>query len=313
MRPHAPATVETKAPLQAGGAQRWADLYRGAVLDYVALTKPRIILLLLVTALGGIFLAQQGVPPGATIFYVLVGGSLGAGGANALNHYLDRDIDERMGRTRRRPIPGRRMDPRQALAFGILLNVAAFAILASFVNLLAAALTLSATVFYVLVYTAYLKRSTPQNIVVGGAAGAVPPLVGWVAVTGGLDLPAFYLFALVFFWTPPHFWALSLLIQGDYEKAGVPMMPVVMGVKETVRSIMLHSLLLVALSLLFFTIDGLGWTYFSGAAGLGLMFLYLALRLLGDPTRSHALRLYLYSLLYLTLLFGFIMVDSVLS
>ena len=285
---------------------------RSIAADYLALTKPRIILLLLVTALGGMFLAAQGTPPLTLVLLVLVGGSLGAGGANALNHYLDRDIDGRMDRTQRRPLPGQRIEPRQALAFGVLLNVIAFVLLATRVNLLSAALTAGATLFYVLVYTIWLKRSTPQNIVIGGAAGAVPPLVGWAAVTGTLELPALYLFAIVFFWTPPHFWALSLLIKGDYARAGVPMLPVVVGTKETARSIMLHSLILISISILFFTVEGLGWLYLSGALGLGLLFIAGAWRLLRTGETRDALRLYLYSLLYLALLFLFVIMDSAL-
>ena len=213
---------------------------------------------------------------------------------------------------RSRPLPGRRIEPRHALAFGILLNITAFVVLATWVNLLSAALTASATLFYVLVYTLLLKRSTPQNIVIGGAAGAVPPLVGWAAITGTVELPALYLFAIVFFWTPPHFWALSLLLKDDYAQAGVPMLPVVRGVRETTRSILLHSLILVTISILFFTVEGLGWVYLSGALGLGALFLYGAWRLLRTGSTRDALVLYLYSLAYLTLLFLFVVIDSVL-
>jgi protoheme IX farnesyltransferase len=283
-----------------------------ALADYIALTKPRIILLLLVTALGGMFLASNGVPLISLAALVLVGGTLGAGGANALNHYLDRDIDELMKRTRGRPVPGRRVKPVRALIFGIFLNILAFVILYFWVNLLAACLTLSATLFYVLVYTRWLKRSTTQNIVIGGAAGAVPPMVGWVAVTGSLDLPALYMFAIVFFWTPPHFWALSLLIKDDYAQAAVPMLPVVRGVPETTRSIMLHTIILVAITILFFTIQVLGWIYLVTAIVLGLGFLFFAWRLLAVGGIRVTRQLYLYSLLYLALIFAAIMVDSVL-
>lgn len=285
---------------------------RATVSDYIALTKPRIISLLLITALGGMFLAAQGIPSSTLVAFVLVGGSLGAGGANALNHYLDRDIDERMGRTRRRPLPGLRIAPERALIFGIALNLASFALLSIWVNLLSAVLTIGATLFYVLVYTKWLKRSTTQNIVIGGAAGAVPPLVGWAAVTGSLGLPAYYLFALVFFWTPPHFWALAMMLEGDYAKAGVPMLPVVVGAKETAKSILLHSVTLVTLSILFYTMPGVGLTYLGGALALGVPFLFLAVRVLLNPTKQAALPLYLYSLLYLALLFVVIMVDSAL-
>jgi protoheme IX farnesyltransferase len=283
---------------------------RGVVADYIALTKPKIILLLLVTALGSMFLAARGAPALTTAVLVMVGGTLGAGGANALNHYLDRDVDQRMARTRRRPIPSNRIEPRQALLFGVLLNLLAFGVLASWVNLLSALLTLSATLFYVFVYTQWLKRSTVQNIVIGGAAGAVPPMVGWVAVTGELGLPAIYLFAIVFFWTPPHFWALALLIRRDYEDAGIPMLPVVRGVQETARSIILHATTMFAVTILFFTLDEVGWIYFGGALALGSIFLGLALRLLRRGTHEAALALYLYSLLYLTMLFVIIAIDG---
>ena len=278
--------------------------------DYLVLTKPMIIVLLLITALGGMFLAAQGVPPLSTALLVMLGGSLGAGGANALNHFLDRDIDTQMHRTKVRPLPGNRIAPRNAFVFGVALNVLAFGVLALFVNLLSALLTLGATLFYVLVYTMWLKRSTPQNIVIGGAAGAVPPMVGWAAITGGLELPALYLFALVFFWTPPHFWALSLLLRKDYERAGIPMLPVVRGIPETVRSILLYSFLLVSISILFVTIQTVGLVYATGAVGLGAILLYLAWRLFRMESINAARHLYLYSLLYLTLLFVFVMVDS---
>ena len=288
---------------------RWGSALK-TVSDYLTLTKPMIIVLLLITAMGGMFLAAQGVPPLSTALLVMLGGSLGAGGANALNHFFDRDIDMRMRRTQVRPLPGNRIPPRNALVFGVVLNVLAFGVLALFVNLLSALLTLSATLFYVLVYTLWLKRSTPQNIVIGGAAGAVPPMVGWAAITGGLELPALYLFALVFFWTPPHFWALSLLLKNDYARAGIPMLPVVRGVPETARSILLHSLILVSVSILFVTIQTVGWIYATGAVGLGAILLYLAWRLLRMESIKAARHLYLYSLLYLTLLFVFVMVDS---
>ena len=283
------------------------------VRDYVALTKPRIIVLLLVTALGGMFLASQGAPEASLILLVLGGGALAAGGANAMNHALDKDIDERMDRTKERPVATGRIDSNQALAFGIALNLLAFTLLSTMVNPLSAALTLSATLFYVLVYTKLLKRTTPQNIVIGGAAGAIPPMVGWTAVTGQLDLPALYLFAIIFFWTPPHFWALSLLLKDDYARAGLPMLPVVRGVATTVRSIMLYSLLLVALTLLFFTVSEVGWLYLFFATGLGAIFLFMAWRLLRSGGERGAKSLYLYSLAYLALIFTVVMIDSTVS
>ena len=286
---------------------------RTVMADYLALTKPPIMVLLLITALGGMLLAAQGLPSASLIALVMVGGALASGGASALNHYLDRDIDGLMSRTRRRPIPSQRTSPGQVLAFGVVLNVLAFIVFATGVNLLSAALALSGTLFYVFVYTMYLKRSTPQNIVLGGAAGAIPPLVGWAAVTGGVGLPALYLFAIIFFWTPPHFWALALLIREDYARAGVPMLPVVHGPSDTRRAIFLYSLVLVALTLMFFTVHAVGWLYFSVALILGFLFVYLAWRLMAEGSMRRARQVYLYSLLYLVLLFAGIMVDSALS
>ena len=286
--------------------------------DYLTLTKPPIILLLLVTALGGMFLAAQGPPPVSLTLLLMLGGAAAAGGASSINHYLDRDIDELMSRTRSRPLPGRRISPASALAFGILLNVFAFVLLATGVNLLCALLTLSGTLFYVFVYTWWLKRSTPQNIVIGGAAGAVPPLAGWAAVTGGLELPSFYLFAIVFFWTPPHFWALALLIREDYARAGIPMLPVVKGVAATRRYIVLYTIVVVAFTILLLTTRSVGWVYLSAAVVLGVIFLYMAWRL-ANANRpgqqaagmGRARALYFYSLVYLALIFTAIVVDSV--
>jgi protoheme IX farnesyltransferase len=281
--------------------------------DYLTLTKPPIISLLLVTAVGGMFLAAQGVPPIITLLLVCAGGALGAGGANAINHYLDQDIDALMSRTAQRPVPANRIAPARALAFGIGLNVAAFLVLAGGVNMLAAVLTLGATLFYVLVYTLWLKRTTPQNIVIGGAAGSIPPVVGWVAITGSFDVSALYLFTIIFFWTPPHFWALSLLIQKDYERAGVPMLPVVAGKERTVQSIFGYTLVLVALTLVFTASSTLGPVYLGMAAVLGAVLVWMAWQLRREQTARRARHLYLYSLLYLAVLFVAIMVDSVLA
>ena len=278
--------------------------------DYVTLTKPPIILLLLITAAGGMFLAAQGIPSLPLLGLVWAGGALASAGANALNHLLDRDIDSVMSRTRLRPVADQRITPAKALIFGTLLNILAFLILATWVNLLAAALTLSATLFYVFVYTLWLKRSTPQNIVIGGAAGSIPPLVGWAAVTGGLDLPAVYLFAIVFFWTPPHFWALSLLIQQDYERARIPMLPVVATRDYTTLNIFLYSLVLVGITAVFAASPAVHGIYLLVALVLGGVFLALAWRLKRDSTRKRARTLYLFSLLYLALLFGSLMVDT---
>ncbi len=281
------------------------------VRDYVALTKPRIIVLLLVTALGGMFLASQGAPEASLIILVLGGGTLASGGANAMNHALDKDIDERMDRTKGRPVVTGRIDANQALAFGIGLNLLAFTLLSTMVNPLSAALTLSATLFYVLVYTKVLKRTTPQNIVIGGAAGAIPPMVGWTAVTGQLDLPALYLFAIVFFWTPPHFWALSLILKDDYARAGVPMLPVVAGVDKTKTSILLYSVLLLALTLMFgSTVTSLDGIYLGASLAFGAGFVGLAWRLKRRPDIEGARLFFFYSILYLAALFLAIMIDS---
>ena len=281
--------------------------------SYLKLTKPQIVVLVAFTALGGLFLASAGAPDPILVVLVLGAGSLAAGGANAINHYLDRDIDGLMRRTGQRPVVVGNISPARAMWFGIVLNVVAFVIFATLVNPLAALLTLSATLFYVFVYTRGLKRSTPHNIVIGGAAGAIPPMVGWAAVTGGVGLPALYMFAIIFFWTPPHFWALALLIKDDYASAGIPMLPVVAGVEETKRSIFLYSLLLLALTMMFFTTSAVGWLYLGGASALGLGFIWFAWRLLRQPGIEGAKTTYLYSLAYLGMLFLIIVIDSVVA
>ena len=283
---------------------------RSVVRDYVALTKPRIISLLLLTALCAMFLAAGGVPEMSLVLLVMAGGTLAAGGANALNHYLDRDIDAVMTRTSSRPVPGGRLSPSDALLFGILLNAAAFVLFVGLVNTISAILALSATLFYVFVYTAGLKRITPQNIVIGGAAGAVPPMIGWTAVTGYIDLPAVYLFAIIFFWTPPHFWALSLLIKDDYKRAGIPMLPVVATLQRTKLSILLYTVVLVAITVMFFTTSAVGGVYFVSAFTLGVVFIYYASRLMMKSDIEGARGMYLYSLLYLALLFLAMAADS---
>ena len=291
------------------GIDRSATVLRVAS-DYLTLTKPPIVLLLLITAIGGMFLAARGGPSLSIVLLVCAGGALGAGGANALNHFLEKDIDAWMSRTMRRPVVSERISPAKALAFGILLNMLSFLVLAAWVNLLAAVLTLIATLFYVFVYTNWLKRTTTQNIVIGGAAGAIPPVVGWVAITGSLDLPALCLFAVIFFWTPPHFWALAILIQKDYERAKIPMLPVVAGRETTVQSIFIYSLVLVALSLVFATTSAVGLVYVGLASVLGGIFLALAWKLKGDASTRRARSLYLFSLLYLALLFVAMIADS---
>ena len=287
---------------------------------YVALTKPRIIELLLVTTIPAMVLATRDLPGvnwenwGIIAFWTLVGGTLAAGAANSINQYLDRDIDLLMTRTRRRPLPAHTVEPEQALIFGIALGVFSVGLLAIFVNLVAAFLTLLAIGFYVFVYTLLLKRNTTQNIVIGGAAGALPPVIGWAAVTGHVELPAIMLFALVFYWTPPHFWALSLRIAKDYAAAGVPMLPVVRGTAETTRQIFLYTILLVAVSLIFFAVGQMGLIYLAAAVGLGAVFLWKAgnLARVGtlEGTTVGAIRLYRFSISYLTLLFLAVAVDA---
>jgi protoheme IX farnesyltransferase len=298
-------------------AVAWRPAARQGALvrDLVALTKPAIMSLLLLTALGGMFLAERGVPPFGLLAATLIGGAAASGGAASLNHYFDRDIDERMRRTRKRPLPAHRVSNAVAIWWGIALNVLAFVVLALFTNVLAAALAIGGTVFYILVYTIWLKRSTVQNIVIGGAAGAIPPLVGWAAITGSLDLAAWLLFAIIFFWTPAHFWALALLIRDDYERAGVPMLPVVRGDEATAWNILAYAASLLPLTLLLFIIGGLGYVYLAAAIILGALFIGYAFRLLRSGAarrRAMARSVYLYSLLYLALLFVAIMVDSTL-
>jgi protoheme IX farnesyltransferase len=285
---------------------------RQVVRDYVALTKPRVISLLLVTALAGMLVAQLGWPATDLVLAVILGGALAAGGANAINMWFDRDIDAEMYRTRLRPIPAGRVRPQNALVFGIVLNVLAFVVIALRANLLAAGLTLAATLVYVFVYTMWLKRSTTQNIVIGGAAGAFPPVIGYVAVTGGLDLTAMYLFMIVFFWTPPHFWALALRLNNDYDRAQVPMLQVVRGRGEAQWQIFLYSLVLLSITMLL-GLRGFGIVYLASALVLGGIFVGMAVMTMreDDGTRW-ARRTYKYSLLYLALVFAAMVADALL-
>jgi protoheme IX farnesyltransferase len=280
---------------------------RQVVRDYVALTKPRVQTLLLFTTVTTMLVA--GSPSLGLIVLTCLGGYLSAGGAGAINHAYDRDIDARMARTADRPVPAGRLSARNAVIFGFVLATLATLELAVWVNPLAAALSLSGFVGYTLVYTVWLKRRTAQNIVIGGAAGAVPPLVGWAAVTGGLDGTALYLFAIVFFWTPPHFWALSLLMKDEYAKVGVPMLPVVRGERETRRQILLYAILLYAVTQLPFCAGGFGAVYLVASLVLGGLFIGGAVLLLRRADRRSALRLYLFSLAYLALLFGAMVAD----
>ena len=280
---------------------------RQVVADYVTLTKPRVQSLLLFTTVTTMLVA--GSPSLQLILLTCLGGYLSAGGAGAVNHAFDRDIDARMARTADRPVPAGRVSARAATIFGCVLAALSVIELTVWVNPLSAALALCGFLGYVFVYTVWLKRRTPQNIVIGGAAGAVPPLVGWAAVTGGLDGMAIYLFANVFFWTPPHFWALSLLMKGEYERVGVPMLPVVRGEAETRRQILLYSVLLYAVTQLPFCAGGLGTTYLVASLVLGGLFIGGAWRLSRRADRRSALRLYLFSLAYLALLFGAMVAD----
>jgi len=280
--------------------------------DYVTLTKPRIMSLLLLTGACGMVVGAHGFPPLGTFAAAMAGLALACGGASALNHVLDADIDRLMGkRTEQRPVAAGRVAPSRALEFGLALSAFSFVLLASVVNPLTAALALVGNLFYVLVYTRWLKRSTPQNIVIGGAAGAVPPLVGWAAATGNLTLPALFLFLIVFAWTPPHFWALALLIKENYAAAKVPMLPVVRGDRETARQIVLYSVVLVAITLVPFALREVGLVYVVSALALGGAFLWLAVALQRDTNRRRAGLLFHYSLLYLALLFVAMAVDAV--
>jgi protoheme IX farnesyltransferase len=285
---------------------------RDTVTAYVRLTKPRIVLLLLITTVPAMLLAAEGVPSPWLVVATLVGGALAAGSANAINMYLDRDIDAVMRRTRQRPLPAHAIAPEHALRFGFVLGAIAFHLLAITVNVLAAVLALSAIAFYVFVYTMWLKRTTAQNIVVGGAAGAVPALVGWAAVTGTLAWPALVLFAIVFVWTPPHFWALAMRYADDYSAAGVPMLPVVRGEPETRRQILLYSLLLFATTLILVPVGDMGPVYTAAAVALGGVFVYRALLVwrTADPARTR--RLFTYSIGYLAGLFGAVGADALL-
>jgi protoheme IX farnesyltransferase len=280
---------------------------RQVVADYVELTKPKVQSLLLFTTVTTMLMA--GSPSIRLIVLTCLGGYLSAGGAGAVNHAYDRDIDARMARTADRPVPSGRVSARAARVFGFVLSALATIELAVWVNPLAAALALCGFVGYTAVYTVWLKRRTPQNIVIGGAAGAIPPLVGWAAVTCGLDGTALYLFAIVFFWTPPHFWALSLLMKDEYEKVGVPMLPVVRGEAETRRQILLYSVLLYAVTQLPFCAGGFGGIYLAGSLALGALFMAGAYVLYRRADRRSALRLYLFSLVYLALLFGTMVAD----
>ncbi|MDP9145335.1 MAG: heme o synthase [Actinomycetota bacterium] len=287
-----------------------ASRSRSRVAAYFALTKPRIIELLLITTVPAMVLAAGGWPGTWLVLATLIGGSLSAGGANTLNNYFHRDIDEVMKRTRGRPLARHEIPPRNALVFGVFLGLAGFAWLGFTSNLMAAAISTAALLFYVFVYTLGLKRNSVQNIVIGGAAGAAPALVGWAAVTGTLGLAAWVLFLIVFYWTPPHFWALAIRYREDYAKAGVPMLPVVAGVEATTRRMLLYTGLMVAVSLLLVPVAGMRWVYLGAALGLGAWFLWDTWRVYRRP--EDAMRLFTTSTVYLSALFAAVMLDVML-
>jgi protoheme IX farnesyltransferase len=281
--------------------------WRGRIGAYFALTKPRIIELLLVTTVPAMVLAARRWPGTGLVLATLIGGTLSAAGANALNCYFDRDIDEVMRRTARRPLPQHRVSPRSALIFGVLLGLGGFLWLWGFTNIVAAGISTAALAFYVFVYTRWLKRTTDQNIVIGGAAGAAPALVGWAAVQGSVGLPAWVLFGVVFYWTPPHFWALALRYQADYANASVPMMPVVRGIIHTTTQMLLYAALTALTALLLVPVAGMGWIYLLAAVILSAVFIWETWLVHRDPGR--AMLLFTYSTRYLALLFGAVMLD----
>jgi protoheme IX farnesyltransferase len=293
-----------------GDAPATALDWRGKVGAYVALTKPRIIELLLVTTVPTMVVAERGLPSVWLMVATVIGGTLAAGGANAINMYVDRDIDKIMDRTKKRPLATGVITPRSALVFALGIEVAAFLLLWGTVNLLSAVLAVSATLFYVFVYTLWLKRTSVRNIVIGGAAGAAPVLIGWSAVTNSLDWPPVVLFAVIFYWTPPHFWALAIRYREDYAKADVPMLPVVASLHTTAWRILLYTLLLVGLTVLFAPVAGMGDLYLASALLLGAVFTYRAIKLLQDSTPAVAMRVFTWSITYITLLFGAMAVDQ---
>lgn len=282
------------------------------VADYIQLTKPRIIVLLLITTAGAMWIAGEGMVPWYQLMLTLLGGTLASASANTFNCVVDRDIDYVMERTRSRPLPSGRIQPYQAITFGSILGVLSFALLAAFINPLSAWLALSGILFYVFVYTLGLKRTSTQNIVIGGAAGAIPPLVGWAAVTGDLSPSAWVLFGIIFLWTPPHFWALALMLRDDYRKAGIPMLPVVKGTEETVKQILLYTLLMVPMTLLLYPLGTMGLFYAVSASILGILFIARSWRLLSFPDDKQEARVvFKFSILYLMLLFAAMAMDSI--
>ena len=280
--------------------------------DYTTLTKPKVNLLLVITALSAIFLASENLPSIQVLIAVIVGGTFASGGAGAINHSIDKDIDNTMKRTSKRPVAGERISKLNALIFGILLNVASFTILSVLTNVLAAVMAISGTLFYVIIYSIWLKKKTFHNIVIGGAAGCFPPLVGWSAVTGDLSLSAWYLFAIIFFWTPPHFWALAMLMKDDYYKAKIPMLPSVVGIEATFKPMTLHTITLIMLTLVMtFVNNKLGYIYFLSCTIIGIYYLYLTYKLYKDYDRENNLKIYKFSLLYMMLFSVIVITDSI--
>ncbi len=304
------ARMDPSSPRKsARGAIRVPDQSH-TVVNYVLLSKPWIVALLLTTTLAAMLVAARGLPDLSILFFTLLGGALTSAGSSALNSYIDRDIDPAMGRTSRRPIPTGKIAPRNALIFGLVTCTLGVIVLAAFVNVLSALLAFAGIIYYVVIYTMFLKRSTPQNVVIGGAAGAIPPLVGWAAVTNEVNLFAVYLFLIIFYWTPPHTWALMLMVTKDYQKVQVPMMPAAHGEPETRRQIVLYSLLMVAITLIPVSIRDLGWLYLIAALLLGGWFIYLAVKIMCDGSKTTARRLYIYSNAYLALLFLAMVIDQ---
>lgn len=279
--------------------------------DYTTLTKPKVNLLLVITALSAIFLASDNFPSIQVLIAVIIGGTLASGGAGAINHSIDKEIDNTMKRTSERPVAGERISRFNALLFGIVLNLASFLILTYLTNMLAAMMAISGTLFYVLIYSIWLKKKTYHNIVIGGAAGCFPPLVGWSAVTGDLSLSAWYLFAIIFFWTPPHFWALAMLMKDDYSKANIPMLPSVVGIKATFKPMTLHTVTLILLTLVMtFVNSKLSYIYFFSCLFIGTYYLFLTYKLYKDYDRQNNLKIYKFSLLYMMLFSVIVIVDS---
>jgi protoheme IX farnesyltransferase len=302
--------LEGAAQGPAGEAPDTRPEWRRKLGAYVALTKPRIIELLLVTTVPTMVVAERGMPSVWLMVATVAGGTLAAGGANAINMYVDRDIDKIMDRTKKRPLATGAITPRSALIFAIGIEVAAFALLWSTVNLLSAVLAVAACLFYVFVYTLWLKRTSSRNIVIGGAAGAAPVLIGWSAVTNSLDWPPIVLFAVIFYWTPPHFWALAIRYREDYAKVDVPMLPVVASFRTTAWRILLYTLLLVGLTVLFAPVAGMGGLYLASALLLGAVFTWRAVRLVRESTPQEGMRVFTWSITYITLLFGAMAVDQ---